>query len=225
MATVRNRFLIASKHAVLFDLDGTLVRTFIDFLAMRRAMQALSTRYGTGKATEGEEDTLEIVRTMADTIGGTAGEQARRAAYTELEAWERAGCAHPEAIPGAAELLRCLRRERGLPVGIITRNSRSVAEDLLTRMELETDTLVAREDVPEFKPHPAPVLCACRRLAVEPVSAVMVGDLWTDIAAGRAAGVGYTIGVQWHHDPPGRFVRCPPDYQVSSFGEVAAVLK
>jgi len=115
-------------------------------------MQALSMRYGTGKATEGEEDILEIVRTMADTIGGTAGEQARREAYADLETWERAGCANPEAIPGASELLRCLRGERGLSVGIITRNSRSVAEDLLTRMELETDALVAREDVPEFKP-------------------------------------------------------------------------
>jgi HAD superfamily hydrolase (TIGR01509 family) len=211
-------------RAALFDLDGTLVRTFIDFPAMRAAMQSLSEKYGTADVTADEDDVLEIVRKIAAALGGERGEAARRTAYAEIEARERAGCASPEPIDGAAELLSQLRREQNLVIGIITRNCRAVAEELLTRMALEHDILVAREDVPEFKPHPAPVLFACRQLRVAPADCVMVGDLWADIAAGRAAGVRSTIGIQWPYDPPNRFARCPPEKIVSSLRETAAFL-
>jgi phosphoglycolate phosphatase len=210
-------------RAALFDLDGTLVRTFIDFPGMRRAMQALSERYGTAGATRDESDTLEIVRKMAAALDGAAAVAARREAYSLLEAMEREGCAHPEPIPGAVELLRCLQEER-IAVGVITRNCRAVAEDLLERMALEPEVLVAREDTDEFKPHPEPVLLACRRLAVPPADAIMVGDLWTDIAAGKSAGVAHTIGIQWAYDPPERFLRCPPDRITASLEETALYL-
>jgi beta-phosphoglucomutase-like phosphatase (HAD superfamily) len=224
MSTVRNRSGNSDFRAVLFDLDGTLVRTFIDFPAMRAAMQALSARYGTADATRNEDDILEIVRKMAETLGGMRGEAARNEAYTLLAAMEQDGCADPEPIAGASDLMRRLREERGVATGIITRNCRAVAEDLLARMALLPDVLVAREDTVEFKPHPAPVWRACRHLAVSPADAVMVGDLWADIAAAKAAGVGRTIGIQWEHDPPGRFLRCPPDREAASLREVSRIL-
>jgi phosphoglycolate phosphatase len=211
-------------RAAFFDLDGTLVRTFIDFPAMRRAMHDLSATWGTREATDGRDDILEIVERMAGALDGTVGDAARREAHALLEAMEESGCAHPEPVAGAPDLLRRLRHDHGVHVAIITRNCRRVAERLLTRMDLEHDLLVAREDTPEYKPHPAPLLFACAHLGVAPSDTVMVGDLWADIAAGRAAGVRLTIGIHWSHDPPDRFARCPPDVQVGSLEEAAAVL-
>ncbi|MBC8104637.1 MAG: HAD-IA family hydrolase [Cytophagales bacterium] len=211
-------------RAALFDLDGTLVRTFIDFPAMRREMQALSARLGAGEATAPLDDILEIVAAMAQTLGGEPGETARRDAYALLEAMEADGCAHPERIEGSSELLSQLRGERGARVGIITRNCRRVSEALLARMDLPHDILIAREDTTEFKPHPAPVLLACARLGVDPAEATMTGDLWADIAAGSAAGVRATIGLQWPHDPPLRFARHPPDFTVGSVTEATTLL-
>lgn len=208
---------LAGIRAALFDLDGTLARTFIDFPEMRRAMHELSARLGTATATAGEDDILGIVAKMAAALGGgEARDAARREAFAILEAIERDGCAHPEPVEGASELLRRLRGERGVPVAIITRNSRRVSGELLQRLDLAHDLLIAREDVHEFKPHPEPLLLACRTLDVTPADAVMTGDLWADIAAGRAAGVRATIGIQWPHDPPNRFARCRPDYEASS---------
>jgi phosphoglycolate phosphatase len=225
--------LINAPHprAALFDLDGTLVRTFIDFPAMRQEMQALSHRWGTAEETAGTDDILEIVDVMAQTLKGEHGDRARQEAYTTLEAMEAEGCRHPEQIEGASQLLSHLSEERGIKVGIITRNCRRVSEDLLRRMNLRHDVLIAREDTREFKPHPEPILRACSHLGVSPVSATMTGDLWADIAAGRAAGVCATIGIQWPHDPPRRFERCPPDFTVDSLsgavplfiGEAAAL--
>ncbi|MDZ4812340.1 MAG: HAD-IA family hydrolase [Pseudomonadota bacterium] len=44
------------------------------------------------------------------------------------------------------------------------------------------------DSLPDKKPHPAPVLEACRLLGVDPAQAVMVGDDARDIEAARAAG-------------------------------------
>ena len=212
-----------SLDAALFDLDGTLVRTFIDFPGMRRAVEELAADYRVGAAVTGETDVLEIVAKAANALGEPQKTSLRRDAHALLEAWEAEGCAHPEPIAGADELLRRLHEERGLPIAIITRNTRRIAEDLLQRMNLPYDVLIAREDTPEFKPHPAPVLVACQRLTVNPKNTSMTGDLWADIAAGKAAGVRITIGIQWAHDPPSRFSRCPPDFEVTSLAETLSL--
>jgi phosphoglycolate phosphatase-like HAD superfamily hydrolase len=217
-------FTPQNLRAALFDLDGTLVRTFIDFPAMRQAMQAFSQQQGTAKETATTEDILEIVAIMARTLGGKRGETVRREAHAILEAMEAEGCRNPDRIEGASELLAQLRDRRGIKIGIITRNSRRIAEGLLERMNLPHDVLIAREDTTEFKPHPAPILVACAHLGIPPEDTTMTGDLWADIAAGRAAGVRATIGIQWAHDPPQRFERCPPDFEVSSLSEVARLL-
>lgn len=207
-------------QAVLFDLDGTLVQTFIDFPGMTRATRELAARYDAQDAAADTDDILEIVQRTAQFVGGERGEQARREAYHLLEAMEEKGCAHPVPISGASELLARLQQE-SVRIAIITRNCRRVAENLLARQNLPFDVLVAREDTQEFKPHPAPVLRACRELGVEPARCAMIGDLWADVAAGKAANVSLTIGIQWPHDPPQRFVKCTPDVLVASLEEAA----
>lgn len=211
------------QKAALFDLDGTLVRTFIDFDAMRSALRALAASHGAAAAVAGEDDVLEIVAKTVRALGQPAGKAAQREAYALLAAIEEEGCALALPIAGASNLLRRLRNN-DVPVGVITRNCRHVALDLARRFDLEHDVLVAREDTPQFKPHPAPVLAACRALNVSPADAVLVGDLWADIAAGRAAGVARTIGIQWPHDPPNRFAGCPPDVIVDSLAAASALL-
>lgn len=209
--------------AVLFDLDGTLVRTFIDFAKMKRELEALSVRRGTQTATAGETDVLMLVARMSAALGGgKTGAAAQREAYDLLGAIERDGCARAEPIPGARELLAALR-ERGVPVAIITRNARSVAQDLIRRFDLACDRLVAREDTPRFKPDPEPLLVALGAFGVAASASVMVGDYWPDVAAGRAAGA-FTVGIQWPYDPPGRFAKCPPDVEVASLRAVRDLL-
>ncbi|MBC8142003.1 MAG: HAD-IA family hydrolase [Armatimonadetes bacterium] len=213
-------------RAVLFDLDGTLVRTSIDFPAMRSAVhQVFLAKYPYIEEAHGnrETDTLALIPQLVGLLPETEREETRRELLAVVVERERTGCAYPEAIPGATELLQTLQA-KGVGVGIVTRNARAIAESLCDRMNLPHDVLVAREDTAAFKPDPEPVRLACTRLGVPPENAAMVGDLWVDIAAGHAAGCALTIGLQWEHDPPNRFAKAKPTHIVTTFDKVSELL-
>ena len=216
-------FALPPFRAVLFDLDGTLVRTFIDFAQMKAELAALSRKWGTETATQNETDVMEMTAKMEAALGGDTGKTAKREAYALFTRLEIQGCAHPEAIVPASELLYELKKS-GVPAGIITRNCRAVALDLTRRMDLPHNVLAAREDTEAFKPNPAPVYFVCEKMRVFPADCVVVGDLWADVASGKNAGAAATIGIAWPRDGASRFALCPPDVEVASLADAAALI-
>ena len=82
-------------------------------------------------------------------------------------------------------------RDAGLKLGCVTNKVLRFAEPLLARFALLElfDTVIGGDSMPVKKPDPAPVLEACRRLAVAPADSVLIGDSEHDARAARAAGV------------------------------------
>lgn len=200
-------------QAVLFDLDGTLAHTQIDFRGLGSALAALAHQAGIAPI---PTDPLALRAALPTSWHAQAD--------AILEYWEEKGCAEPFAIEGAMALLSALRQENK-GIGIVTRNCRRIATRLLGQLALPYDTLIAREDTVRPKPFPDPVLAACKQLGVLPDQVAFVGDFWPDVAAGRAAGVALTVGIQWPHDPPDRFAPCPPHVLVASLAEAARHLR
>jgi len=153
-------------RAVLFDLDGTLVSSELDFDRIRR---------------EAGIEGVPILEYMAQ-----APPERRREIAEILERHEAEAAACCAPADGVREVLDWLRTHR-IGSAIITRNSRRSAETVMRRLGLPVEAVVAREDAAP-KPSPEPVLRACRALGVSPAEALMVGDFIFDIQAGRAAG-------------------------------------
>jgi HAD superfamily hydrolase (TIGR01509 family) len=154
-------------RGVIFDLDGTLVDSGLDFDQMRRKM-----------GIEGRRPVLESV------LAAPAEEAERLWAIVvehELRGVERA-----TVFPGVAEFLTELGT-RGIKRGVLTRNSRSSALAMLSRLGLEVDGVVAREDGPA-KPDPGGIYRLCDEWNVRPSACVRVGDYRFDIEAGQRAG-------------------------------------
>ena len=153
-------------RALAFDLDSTLTRPYLDFTRLR-AQLGLP-----------EGDILH----WADSLPS----RQRAEAFATIEAFEQDGVAHVAWNDGAQETLAALQAS-GLPVAIITRNSRTSLTAVCTRLGIRVDALIAREDATP-KPDPACIRLASARLGVRVETLLMVGDFRHDTEAGRAAG-------------------------------------
>lgn len=208
-------------RAVLFDLDGTLVETHIDFPAMTAAMQTLARDWNVPASVTDGKDILGLVDAAAAHVQQRGGDGAalRRAAFAELEAREAAGCSRPNLLPGTRETLLDLV-QRGVKVGIVTRNCRTVSVQLLARFALPHHLLLTRDDVALSKPNPEHLWDALRLLGEPPEHAAMAGDHWMDIEAGVRAGCAATLGVLGRNDADW-FAPCPPTALAQDMREAA----
>jgi phosphoglycolate phosphatase len=104
---------------------------------------------------------------------------------------------------GMESVLQELDRRR-LPWGIVTNKARRFAGPMVQALPplAGAATLVCGDCTPHTKPHPAPLLEAARRLALDPAHCVYVGDDARDVTAGHAAGM-RTVAVAWGYLGPG----------------------
>jgi len=187
--------------AVLFDFDGTLADTAAD---LGGALNRLRGEAGLAPLP------VEAVRPYASM--GARGmlrvgfalkpEDAQYPALREafLRHYEARMCEETTLFPGMRELLHALG-ERGLAWGIVTNKARRFAERIVTFLKLEPACVVGGDDTPHFKPHPAPMLLAAKKLSLAPSTCWYLGDDLRDIQAGRAAGM-RPVAVEWGYTSP-----------------------
>lgn len=202
--------------AVLFDLDGTLVHTPLDFPRMKRAVLAEVARCGLDPVLLEQHDVLAIIREAAAALPEPDG--FRRRAEALLVEIEVAACEGAVEADGAAETLEWLRA-RGLRVGIVTRNCPQAVGRVLGRIPLSHEVLLTRADTPRVKPDPLHLLLALERLRVPSSRALMVGDHAMDILAGKAAGM-RTAGVLLPERSPDYFHDVAPDRIIRTLPEL-----
>lgn len=209
----------SQTRAALFDLDGTLIETHIDFQAMRQAMEGLAEEAGVPDDAVCGKDILTMVEAAVEDVAGRGGDDGalRRRAFATLETMEVDGCAHPDLLPGTRETLSELLA-RGIKIGVVTRNCRAVSIGLLARFGLPHHLLLTRDDVRRTKPHPEHLWDALRLLDVPAHQSLMVGDHWMDIQAGVKAGCSGTLGILGKHDVDW-FAPCPPQVTVRDLSE------
>lgn len=175
---------------VLFDLDGTFADTARD---LAFALNATLRHYGR------QPLPFEVIRPVVS-HGGNAliglgfgigpeapGFAARRSVL--LEIYEHNLARETRIFPGLERVLAHLER-RCLPWGIVTNKPAWLTEPLMSALNMASRaaTIVSGDSCGNRKPHPEPVLCACRQMGLEPTRCVYVGDAARDIEAGRAAG-------------------------------------
>jgi HAD superfamily hydrolase (TIGR01549 family) len=156
-------------RGVIFDLDGTLIDSALDFDQMRSDMAFAPGQF--------------ILETLESLPEGARKDRCREI----LHGHEYRGAMGATLMPGARELVEELAR-LGIPQAILTRNSRAMTELALGRLKLQFSQVITREDAPP-KPDPTGLLDICRAWNVDVADVVFVGDFQFDLYAGRRAGI------------------------------------
>lgn len=189
-------------RAVIFDLDGTLTRPFLDFDVIRDEM---------GLAPDGGP-ILEAMENMTP----PQLEHAREV----LRVHEERAIECSELHQGAKETIETLRN-RGLRVGVLTRNKRENALRVAQKHALIFDAVLGREDGPA-KPDAQGILSLCKQFLVEPEQTLMVGDYIHDLECARAAGA---IGVLMRSHPKAESFEDYADFSIANLDSILQIVE
>jgi len=187
---------LSDIEAVVFDFDGTLVRTDIDFAAIREAIVEHLRKWDLWEpGVEEDRYILELVAWAKEQLQDDPSRQQQyhQEAKKILHDVELPYCRRADPFSGVPEALQRLHAA-GRKIGIITRNSRKGVAAVLCRHPLPYEVLITRDDLSNIKPHQEHLEQALAALGVAGSQALMVGDHATDIQCGQAAGV-RTCGV------------------------------
>ncbi|WP_437881285.1 N-acetylmuramic acid 6-phosphate phosphatase MupP [Pseudomonas sp. LRF_L74] len=194
-------------RAVLFDMDGTLLDTAPDFVAICQAM-----REAHGMPPANEQAIRDVVsggaRAMVSvTFGIPAEAEGFEALRTEfLDRYQDHCAVHSRLFDGMEQVLSDIERGR-LSWGVATNKPVRYAEPIMRQLGLaeRSAVLVCPDHVTRSKPDPEMLLLACKKLGLAPQEVLFVGDDLRDIEAGHAAGcrtVAVTYGYIHPEDNP-----------------------
>lgn len=177
-------------RAVLFDMDGTLLDTAPDFIAVAQAM-----RLARGLTPVPDQQIRDVVsggaRAMvlsAFDVDPMSGEfETLRLEF--LERYQSHCAVFSRLYDGMEQLLQDIEQAK-LIWGVVTNKPLRFAEPIMQQLGLasRSSVLICPDHVSRSKPDPEPMLLACSKLQLDPSTVLFVGDDLRDIESGRAAG-------------------------------------
>jgi len=177
-------------ETVLFDLDGTLADTAPD---LANALNAIRLKHGLEKLPLKKiSPTVSLggnamIKLAFDLEEGDSGFDDIREQF--LNHYLENIAIETRLYAGIEEVLNSLENNNKI-WGIVTNKSAWLTTPLLKALSLDTRAAcVVSGDTLEYrKPHPAPILHACKLIQAKPASTIYIGDAQRDIEAGRRAG-------------------------------------
>ena len=187
--------------AVIFDLDGTLIRSSINFKQMKKSIIDLLVKNGLRYSIFSESwKTTKIIEVGKKNLKdkGFNDNEIRKVLNSVTETMnnvEMENVSKTVQIEGARKTILALR-ERGLRIGVLTRGCRRYANEALKRTDMLKliDVFLARDDTDRPKPDPHHLLKIIQSLNIKPEETIMVGDSTLDATCAVDANVLF-IGV------------------------------
>jgi phosphoglycolate phosphatase len=168
---------VTGYDAVVYDLDGTLVRLAVDWDAAARDVAQVFDDHG-----EDPPDDLWTMLDRSDEVG------LRDPVEAVLSRHEREG----GRLSDRLALADCVP-QHALPVGVCSLNCEAACRVALETHDVHeaVGAVVGRDTVATRKPDPEPLLTTLDRLSAAPATALFVGDSRRDEETAQRAGVDF----------------------------------
>lgn len=160
----------SEASAVLFDWDGVIAETKLDFSGIRE-------KYYGGR------------RAMLLEDASTLDEERRASLMRDLEDLEMEGAYNSTPVPGIFEILKWVE-EKKIPWAVVSRNCRRSIIAAAERIGLGLPDIVrSRDDGDCVKPDPRALLETCASLGVPARQSLFIGDFLYDMIGARRTGM------------------------------------
>lgn len=188
---------------VLFDLDGTLVDTAPDLIScLNRALNihgfdAVAPEIIKPFISYGAAAMIDASRPLCD------DELKADILETMLTCYQNNIAEHTVFFPGMADTLDAIEAQ-GLKWGVVTNKRERFTNPLMAALKLadRAACIVSGDTTANSKPHPEPMLAACKQAEVNPQECVYIGDALHDITAGKNANM-KTLAAVYGYIKPG----------------------
>jgi len=199
--------LKVNPRGVLFDLDGTLLDTAPDLafalnsLLAEQGREALAYPLIRPQVSHGGAALIQLGFGIDDNSPDFLPLKQRF-----LQIYQDNISRHTRLFEGLEDLLIQLEK-RKIPWGVVTNKPAWLTDPLMRALKLDcrSAVTVSGDTLEQKKPHPAPILYACREIQQNPCDCVYIGDARRDIDAAKAAGVlaiAAAYGYIGKEDPP-----------------------
>ena len=184
---------MSSKQLIVFDLDGTLIQSNIDYMGIRDEVREMLKDIVTPDEYKIIKETpttilklVELVKTK-DTLGGLFEK-----AWLIVEEAERIGYEEAKIDDDVHSTLSKLRLQN-FKIAIFTNNSRELTDYGMKKFELDqyTEVVITRDDVKEAKPNPEGLIKIMNHFNKSTGQTIFIGDSWLDAETAQVAGVDF----------------------------------
>ncbi len=190
---------LKALKGIIFDLDGTLVQSNLDFYWLR----------GQVGCPQGTDILYHI---------DTLGQESREKAHQIVKDHEISDARTAIWIDGAEPFVKTLK-QANFPMAIVTRNCRQATNIKLKNNQVPIEYVLTREDGPA-KPNPTTLNMIQRRWQIPASQLAYVGDYLYDVEAAISAGMIACLYAP--EEIPSYAGRA--DFVFSDFGELADAL-
>ncbi|MDR0648581.1 MAG: HAD family hydrolase [Synergistaceae bacterium] len=160
----------SDADAVLFDWDGVIANTSLDFSTLRKKY------YGDRRA-----------MLLEDSVSLPPEE--REALLREIEELEIAGAAAATPVPGASDVIGWFEKH-GIPWAVVSRNCRRSILKAAETLSVDLPEVVrSRDDGHSVKPDPRALTETCGAIGANPAQTLLIGDYIYDMTGARRAGM------------------------------------
>jgi HAD superfamily hydrolase (TIGR01509 family) len=191
--------------AVIFDLDGTLVKFNLDYKTVRAETKQILIKEGFPASIFSADESIFGMLQKAQVYMKNNGKKEteitkiREAIFKLAERHELEAARTTELLPGAGETLEMLKKLK-LKLGLFTINSTAATDYILKQLQLARffQAVATRNCVETVKPAPEHLTIVLKRLNVKPEEALVVGDGISDMKSAqelKAIGIGVPMGV------------------------------
>ena len=176
--------------AVLFDLDGTFADTAPDLAyALNRVLESNGREPKPFDAIRPHvsHGGMALIRFGFDMDPTETEFDGLRRSL--LDVYQNNIARETRLFPGMLELIESLE-QRDIPWGIVTNKPAWLTDPLMAELGFSerAHCIISGDTTAHAKPHPEPILHACRLLGIDPADCWYLGDAQRDIDAGLAAG-------------------------------------